>query len=416
MSEGDPGNEREGLPEWVSRMFTAFFDTHGDETTPEHGRLEPADRAADRPPGADAPAASGAGASATSLQPEEPMPEVHGSTLEGARSSSNAPAAAMVIPECGQCVHLREPRSLVKLVFDALPPLARARTAARLPELNREERQSAATEREEYAEYRDGDVERWSSRPIRHSYCGFREFRGEWYVHEVKNRDGKCPPSDFSERTLAPPSATCDTCEHLQPPRVDLLVLLEACLLTGGNEGKAIFAERVKPEVEVWAELDLTEAIAEGGVVPSEPRFLPICRAYSEPARYVVGPVVNTANLCKGWSPRTSSGSGPLGAAIEGLWNAVLRSGEVVAESYATKLERYGTDDAVELVKFVDIERESFQRARAEFVAAALAELGFGTSEVGSIVLSAQMAFVNSDKVDSLKLPSTSYREFKPRS
>jgi hypothetical protein len=401
MSQGDSKEQREAFLAWTSKILGTFLDTREDGRRPPSVHAGQSNSATCDRQAPNIPTAGGH-VRATTMVPGDgaTSPGVQGRTCE---PEEPLPTATLARSDCRRCVYFRESRSVVDLAFEALGPLARSRVSARRPELKREERESAASEREEYAEYCDGEIERWSSRPSRHSYCGFREFRGEWHVHEVKNRDGGC--QDFSERAPARASSSCGGCKHLLSSQTDLLTVLEACLLTGGDAGKQLFAERVKVEVEVWSELDLTDAIAGGGVVPSEPRFLPICGAYSQPQRYVVGPVVNTAHLCPRWESRLATES-VAGGGTQALWNAVQRTSEIVGESYAAKMARYGTSDAVDLVQFIDVEREKFQDARVQFVAAALAELRFPHAEANSIALSARIAFSKSDKVEHLRSPS----------
>ena len=207
---------------------------------------------------------------------------------------------------CTECVYFRNGHSVVRPAFDALLGSLKSQLQMAYTQKLHEERQSsdlAFVELESNIQQERIDYTRRPTVPQIH-YCGLDEFKGSFYLCEVKNLDEQC--GDFSKKGSDWNAHSCRTCMWHRQPEASLVQVIEN--ITGGRPKGQPVRDQIRQSLQHQAETEFEACIEGAGIVPVFPGLLPICEVYTNSSRFddavphfVVGPVANAGEACDRW-------------------------------------------------------------------------------------------------------------------
>lgn len=210
------------------------------------------------------------------------------------------------MPNCQNCAHFREERSLQNSLG-----LARSMGVnSALSELKRIEKDLRNGEVQQKSSLSLNDNPVWPARPKILGYCGCRENKGEYYIHEVKNRRNDC--LDYIDKSLIP-LHVCSSCQSFvkaqgySQQHIDIQDILSQGTLTQGFDGPSD-PNRIKSDLDRFfsssqnnESAEITEAMYQGGKLSNTPQYYDWCRKYSTPREYALCRFENHDGKCHGW-------------------------------------------------------------------------------------------------------------------
>lgn len=207
---------------------------------------------------------------------------------------------------CGNCRFLRRFRPLSQLLARDLGTNDQP-VVAELLRIMQEERQQRDAEAELKAKLFENRDERWPYRPHVSDYCGVREARGEFVVHELRNRGGRCgewKPGEEERRE-------CSTCAHQllgtgdQRDQRELqeIALVEQNAAALGKSAPSLAANYIQRAGTKKA-FEAAQAYYAGRLTGEPPEYLSSCRKYSTSGNVIPCVAQNPNGSCQGWDAK----------------------------------------------------------------------------------------------------------------
>lgn len=233
---------------------------------------------------------------------------------------------------CETCRHFRAERNLTEL----LRLTNSIDVQQTVDQMYQREQDLIAQEYDMKQHLIDNETAEWPVPPHVLSYCGLKEERGLYLVHEVKNQDHEC--GDHAE---ARGERACATCVHdvaaggaAEDGRIMRDMISPATNMYTGvgisNDSSRDYTGDIKGNLDKLMRIssaqqgmEMQQAFHGRGVLSTRPRYYAYCSKYSSPGRYVLSRCRNPDRRCPGWSatgydepdpPATSDGEPAPGA------------------------------------------------------------------------------------------------------